>query len=71
MTEYVIEVYELHKSDYTVEAASKEEALQKHRAGESSAVDNSTEYIETADLYHGADGHDGIRDIRESTEDSR
>ena len=68
MTQFTIEVYELHKSDYTVEAETEEEAIEKYQAGEATAVDNSTEYIETAELYHGDACPDGIREVRESDE---
>lgn len=65
MARFVIEVYELHKSDYVVEANSKEEAIQKYNNGEADQVDDSTEYIEVAERYHGDFCPDGIRSVEE------
>ena len=46
---YEVEQYELHSVTYRVEAESKAEAIQKVLAGDGDMVDNSQEYIETAD----------------------
>ena len=48
---FEIEVYELHSSKYTVEAENIHEAIEAHQNGESEPVDESTEYIESADEY--------------------
>jgi hypothetical protein len=53
MAKYVVEVYELHCSLVEVEAKSIFEAVDKVSAGEGVNRDDSTEYIEVADRYHG------------------
>lgn len=49
MPEFEIEQYELHTSNYHVEAESDAEAIFKLFDGEGELVDDSLEFIETAD----------------------
>lgn len=51
MKTFVIDVYELHHSLYTIEARDRGEAIAKFFDGEGSQVDDSQEYIEGADRY--------------------
>ena len=51
MPTYVIEQYELHAAKYRIKAISEAEAITKLLEGEGDPVDQSLEYIETADSY--------------------
>jgi hypothetical protein len=48
---FEIEQYELHTERYRVEANSEAEAITRLFNGEADPVDNSLEFIETADEY--------------------
>lgn len=65
MARFIIEVYELHTSEYAVEANSREEAIQKYNDGEAESVDNTTDYLQVAERYHGDFCPDGIRSVEE------
>jgi hypothetical protein len=49
MARFIIEVYELHTSEYAVEANSREEAIQKYNDGEAESVNNTTDYLQVAE----------------------
>jgi hypothetical protein len=49
MPKYEIEQYEIYVSKYRVEANSAAEAIQKLFDGENEPVDDSLEYVETAE----------------------
>jgi hypothetical protein len=51
MPTFEIEQYELHVMKYTVKAASEAQAVAKVLNGTALPVDNSLEYVETADHY--------------------
>jgi hypothetical protein len=48
---FIISVYELHYSDYRVEADDAADAVEKINDGQGELIDNSIEYVETADEY--------------------
>jgi hypothetical protein len=49
MPKYEVEQYEIYISKYRVEAKSEAEAIQKLFEGENQPVDDSLEYVETAE----------------------
>jgi len=51
MREYQIEQYELHTCKYRVRATSEAEAIVKLYEGQGEMVDDSMEFIQTADDY--------------------
>jgi type III secretion system FlhB-like substrate exporter len=51
MPVFEIEQYELHTERYRVEANSEAEAITRLFNGEADPIDNSLEFIETADEY--------------------
>ena len=74
MKTFIVEIYELHATRVVVQAENKQEAAVKALQGEADMLDDSTEYIEVADEYHGVDDDTqeafpaGIRSVEEEEE---
>lgn len=51
MAEYIIEQYELHAQQWSVEADSEAEALEKFLEGDASMIEDGCDYVEVADEY--------------------
>jgi len=49
--EFVVDVYELHRSKHSVRATNRGEAIAKFFDGQGTILDNSQEYVEGADRY--------------------
>jgi len=51
MPKFIVQQYELHKQDYEVEAADRAEAVIAVMNGEGTMVDDTQEFIESAERY--------------------
>jgi len=63
MPEFIVEQYELHVQQYTIEAADRADAIIGVMRGEGTMVENGCEFVESAERYH--------RELVELNEDER